>query len=520
MNEIVCNGEAKEEIQNSNEYFSDDHDIPTVVSTQHLQLEEESPIVTTNEEVDRSDDEIVVDIENPSKAEKQIVTFDKKESHYFACFTIPFACTWALVIQCCGWLRRRARRLYRKTRKRKRPRQDLNGPLCIIAWCIGSRLSHKQEEDLIQAKKRCRRLKRHLTIPNPCDIPEYNLHYLVQARLVLIMWIHLIGFLLIGGIGGGAYANDLTWRPELGAAIGPPLSLATLAVCKGVTCLLVVASLFQRVRIPPCLATLGCAPKPLKPKVGQRPLPFRKLSSQMLKRFICAKLIDSAFGFTLMAALKSAIVRSRGRRGHLLKFILAIIAIGLTFVDFYGLPVSIGTVAHYIHFLWYRPDGTHNSDDWESTSSEDNDDSDDQNVVSPFSNLLASDQYDDYQQPGPTMRFADPDYAREQQNQYLAENQHEPQELVSTDKKDFTLNYNPLLASDAAAQRSITKSKDEFNINTYYPAARHSSLIEIPPSPSETALSHYYAEERRYLDKLITNRQEEQQEQKPSSATG
>ena len=80
------------------------------------------------------------------------------------------------------------------------------------------------------------------------------------------------------------FGLGLTWTPELGVALGPPLSLASLALVKAVTCLGTFSVIFQKTRIPPCLAALGCAPVPPKPRDGPRPQPFRALSSQLLNR--------------------------------------------------------------------------------------------------------------------------------------------------------------------------------------------------------------------------------------------
>ena len=276
-----------------------------------------------------------------------------------------------------------------------------------MEWLLGGPLSPQQKKDVANAKRRFGRLQRHLYPPNPCDIPEHRLERFTQVRLVLIMWIHGIGGLLIGGVGGGAYANGMTWRPELGAPIGPPLSLATLAVLKGVTCLLVFGVLFQRVRIPPCLASLGCAPIPPKPKRGRRPMPYKVLTGQMLKRLMGMKLLDLAIGLTLLAALRSSIGRSRLRqRGDVVKFVLALLTIGIFLVDVYGLTIVAGTSGHYIHHLWFRPDLDPTSTGWESSSSSSSSDDEDFDSASP---LLPRKSH----RPGPTMRFADPGYARE-----------------------------------------------------------------------------------------------------------
>ena len=85
------------------------------------------------------------------------------------------------------------------------------------------------------------------------------------------MWIHSVGGAVQGAVGCGAFGLGLTWTPELGARLGAPLSLASLALLKAATSLATFGVIFQKTKIPPCLAALGCAPVPPKPRDAPRP---------------------------------------------------------------------------------------------------------------------------------------------------------------------------------------------------------------------------------------------------------
>lgn len=320
------------------------------------------------------------------------------------CYGCSVGTTYAAVDVCL----RINRRIARSCRRHHR------APLgTMMAWLAGSRSLPCQENETVRIQRRLR----YLIPPHPCYVPRTQLAHVLQLRLVVIMWIHGIGALLIASVGGGAYAAGLTWRPELGSAIGTPLSLATLAIVKGGTSLAVFAAIFQRARIPPCLAALGCAPIPLKMESGVRPLPFRVLSSQLLKRMMTAKVVDTCGGMILLVALHSSFQRANQRhRGDAVRVLLSFIAIGLAFVDVLGGFHVLGTSVHYVHFLWRYPDPESDLG-WSSCDSDDDDDDEEEILLHASSaehgRLHHNSSSKEAPALGPSMRWSDPAYARE-----------------------------------------------------------------------------------------------------------
>lgn len=330
-----------------------------------------------------------------------------------------FGCALGLMYAAVGMYSMMKRRICRQCRARRQwP------PSGTVEWLVGTQIAPNSDRDAIQ--KRVYRL-RYLVPPDPCETSDDRLEFQLQMRLVAIMWIHAIGSAIIGSVGGSAYAAGLTWRPELGSPVGAPLSLATLSICKGGTSLTVFATLFQRARIPPCLAGLGCAPLPSKMESGQRPLPFRVLSSQLLKRMMTAKIVDIGVGVTLLFALRTAFQRaSRRHRGSPVLTLLALTIIGLVVVDAFGTLFVCGTTVRYIHFLWKYPDPERTmiprwddeSDD-DSVDSEDSDDRDQQNSALIEAGQSIGHWANDAGCPagsialGPSMRWSDPSYARQ-----------------------------------------------------------------------------------------------------------
>lgn len=312
------------------------------------------------------------------------------------------------------------RRIFRQCRVRRQAQTS-----STLEWLVRTQISPSPDKGAAAIQRRVRRL-RYLVPPNPCEISDDDLEFKLQMRLVVIMWIHAVGSAIVGSVGGSAYAAGLTWRPELGSPLGAPLSLATLSIYKGGTSLAVFATLFQRARIPPCLAGLGCAPLPSKMENGLRPLPFRVLSSQLLKRMMTAKVIDFGVGAMLLFALRTAFQRaSRRHRGSPVLALLALTAIGVIVVDAFGTLFVWGTTVRYIHFLWKYPDPESTiSTRWDDESDDDSVDSEDSNdkdqqtsallesgqsigrwangAVSPGASIAL----------GPSIKWSDPGYAR------------------------------------------------------------------------------------------------------------
>ena len=120
------------------------------------------------------------------------------------------------------------------------------------------------------AKIRAAKLK-YLEPPNICDVPfARRLDRSLQARLALLLWIHGLGAAIQLCVGVGAMTIRLGGRRSSAAPWGPPFPLPTLALIKAGTCLVVFGILFRKTRIPPCLAALGCAPVPPKPRRRRR----------------------------------------------------------------------------------------------------------------------------------------------------------------------------------------------------------------------------------------------------------
>jgi len=188
--------------------------------------------------------------------------------------------------------------------------------------------------------------------------------------------VHGLGAAALGGVGTAAYATGLTWVPQLGVALGPPLSLATLCLVKAASSLFVFAVLFQKVRIPPCLAALGCLARPPRPRGGERERPFRELNSQLLKRLLFAKCADAAFGATLCYALAKAVVRSKLFRRAVVEALIAVACLGWLLVDVYGTFAFLGTTTRYVAYLWQPPDQRYDSDSDEASDDEEESDSD------------------------------------------------------------------------------------------------------------------------------------------------
>lgn len=262
---------------------------------------------------------------------------------------------------------------------------------------------------------------RFLVPPHPCgDIPEAErLGLDLQVRLVIVMWIHALGAALIGSVGGIAFAAGLTWRPELGSALSAPLSLATLTVLKAGTSMILFAALFQKARIPPSLAALGCGPLPLDMEKG--PLPFRELSSQLLKRLMTSKIIDFAFGMILFAALRTAFHRANQRnRGDGVRALLSLTALGLTVVDIFGALHVWGICVRYVYFLSKHTDDDAGPETDETGIGLVDEEKDDESMLHDDTSRRSSNF-----SVGPSMRWSDPSYAREIETAALLSSQRD-----------------------------------------------------------------------------------------------